>query len=280
MNNAVEIRGLCKKYNDFELKDIDISLPAGYIMGFVGENGAGKTTTIKALTGLIKADGGDVRIFGEKISCAEMQHREHIGVVMDRFGLPGEACISDIDSIMRNIYNTWSSRRFFDYMDSFGLPEGKKVKAFSKGMQMKLSIATALAHDSRLLILDEAASGLDPVARDQLLDILRDFIQDEEHSIFISSHILSDLEKICDYITFIHNGKIVFSREKDMLEESYGIVRCSREDMDSIDESAVIAARTTDFGIEVLVERQKVNPGLITDKATIEDIMVMMIKEK
>ena len=280
MNNAIDIQGLCKKYSGFELENIDITLPSGYIMGFIGENGAGKTTTIKALIGLIKADSGIMRIFGENVSCAKMRYREHIGVVMDRFGFPGEASISDIDRIMRNIYDTWDSRRFFDYIKQFELTDGKKVKTFSKGMQMKLSIAVAMSHDSRLLIMDEATSGLDPIARDQLLDILRNFIQDEEHSVFISSHILSDLEKICDYITFIHEGKIVFSREKDVLEDSYGIVRCSRENIESIDSSAIIAARTTDLGAELLVERQKVNPGLITDKASIEDIMVMMIKEK
>lgn len=280
MGNAIEIKGLLKKYDGFMLDNIDITLPKGYVMGFIGENGAGKTTVIKAMTGVISSDGGEIRLLEKNVDAAGADLRENIGVVMDECGLPPEANIKDINRIMKGIYNTWDSTTFFRYAENFGLPDRKKTKTFSTGMKRKLSIAVALSHDSKLLILDEATSGLDPVARDELLDILREFIQDEEHSIFISSHILSDLEKICDYITFIHEGKIVFSSEKDELVASYGIVRCSKEEFENVDEAAVVAFRATEFGVEALVERAKVNEALITDKADIEDIMVMMVREE
>ena len=215
MNNAIEITGLSKKYDGFKLENINIVLPKGYIMGFIGENGAGKTTVIKAMTGLIRYDSGDIKLFGESFKNIGAAVRENIGVVMDDYGLPPEADTKDINKIMKGIYSTWNSRAFFRYTEKFGLPQNKRIKSYSTGMKRKLSIAVALSHNSRLLILDEATSGLDPVARDELLDILREFIQDEDNSVFISSHILSDLEKVCDYITLIHEGRIVFSDEKD-----------------------------------------------------------------
>ena len=204
MNNAIEITGLSKKYDGFKLENINIVLPKGYIMGFIGENGAGKTTVIKAMTGLIRYDSGDIKLFGESFKNIGAAVRENIGVVMDDYGLPPEADTKDINKIMKGIYSTWNSRAFFRYTEKFGLPQNKRIKSYSTGMKRKLSIAVALSHNSRLLILDEATSGLDPVARDELLDILREFIQDEDNSVFISSHILSDLEKVCDYITLIH----------------------------------------------------------------------------
>ena len=280
MNNAIEITGLSKKYDGFKLENINIVLPKGYIMGFIGENGAGKTTVIKAMTGLIRYDSGDIKLFGESFKNIGAAVRENIGVVMDDYGLPPQADTKDINKIMKGIYSTWNSRAFFRYTEKFGLPQNKRIKSYSTGMKRKLSIAVALSHNSRLLILDEATSGLDPVARDELLDILREFIQDEDNSVFISSHILSDLEKVCDYITLIHEGRIVFSDEKDELLASYAIARCTVKTFENINKSAVVAFRRTEFGIEALVKRQMVNEALITDNATVEDIMVMMIKEE
>ena len=279
MSNAIEIKHLKKTYDGFSLRDVDITLPSGYIMGFIGENGAGKTTTIKAMMGLIRPDSGEIKLLGRSVSDDDRELRENIGLVTEDYGMPAEADAADIGCIMNGIYRTWDSGRFSGYMERFGLPARKKIKDYSKGMKVKLSIAVALSHDSKLLVMDEATSGLDPAARDDVLDILRDFIQDESHSVFISSHILSDLEKVCDYITFIHRGRIVFSSEKDALMEKYGIVRCSREDFESLERNAVVAVRETGFGVEALVEKEMVNPALITDNAAIEDIMVMIIKE-
>ncbi len=279
MSNAIEIKHLKKTYDGFSLRDVDITLPSGYIMGFIGENGAGKTTTIKAMMGLIRPDSGEIKLLGRSVSDDDRELRENIGLVTEDYGMPAEADAADIGRIMNGIYRTWDSGRFSGYMERFGLPARKKIKDYSKGMKVKLSIAVALSHDSKLLVMDEATSGLDPAARDDVLDILRDFIQDESHSVFISSHILSDLEKVCDYITFIHRGRIVFSSEKDALMEKYGIVRCSREDFESLERNAVVAVRETGFGVEALVEKEMVNPALITDNAAIEDIMVMIIKE-
>lgn len=279
MSNAIEIKGLVKRYDGFALDDVDITLPSGYIMGMIGENGAGKTTTIKALTGLVKPDGGSIKVLGEDIENGDRQLREHIGVVTEDHGLPSELSAANVGAVMKRIYRTWDSESFRARVKSFGLPARKKIKDYSRGMKVRLSIAIALSHDSRLLIMDEVTAGLDPAARDELLDVLRDFIQDEEHSVFISSHILSDLEKICDYITFIHKGRVIFSGEKDALTEMYGIARCGKDELENIPHDAVAAVRESGFGVEALVRRDMVNPALITDDATLEDIMVMTVKE-
>ena len=279
VENAVELKNVCKTYIDFELNDINFKLPKGYVMGFIGENGAGKTTTIKAMLGLVNIDGGSIFLLGEDMSMPMKDRRkkrimEHIGVVMDDAGFPEDSNIYDIEKIMKSCYATWDSARFNEYLDKFKLTRKKKIKEYSKGMKMKLKIAAALSHDCRFLILDEATSGLDPVARNEVLDIFRDFIQNEECSVFISSHILSDLEKICDYITFICRGRIVFSESKDRLIEKYGLLRCSREDFESIDKEAVISSKVSAFNVEALVEKDKVNRAFIVDNAKIEDIMI------
>lgn len=282
MSNAIEVRGLTKVYEDFKLDNIDITLPKGYIMGFIGENGAGKTTTIKAMLDLINIDSGRINILGETFGSGRRQNkalREQIGVVMDNAGLPDSASAEDVERIMQSCYSTWDSIAFRGYMERFGLPAGKKVKDYSRGMKMKLYIAMALSHGCKLLILDEATSGLDPIVRDEILDIFREFIQDEGNSVFISSHILSDLEKICDYITFIHEGRIIFSESKDALLEKYGILKCSEEELDDIESSAVIAYKRNEFGIEALVERGRVNSSFVIDDAGIEDIMIYFTRE-
>lgn len=276
---AIEIRNLSKTYSDFKLDKINLTLPSGYIMGLIGENGAGKSTLIKTMLDIGRRDEGEVRFLGKKFDPSDAELKEHIGLVLDDNNFPSEATAGDIQKIMSMCYRTWNSSRFTELLARFRLPENKKIKDFSKGMKMKISIAAALSHDSRLLILDEATSGLDPVAREEILDVFREFIQDEEHSVLISSHILSDLEKICDYITFIHGGRLIFCETREDLTEKYAIVRCTREKFEAIDESAVVSCKRNEFGVEALVDRAGVNPAFDMTGAGIEDIMLYFSKE-
>lgn len=278
MENALEIRGLTKRYQGFTLDGVSLTLPTGCIMGFIGENGAGKSTTIKLILDLIKKDGGSVCVLGEEPGAGKKQLREQVGVVMDECNFPEFMTAANLGRTMRSCYQTWDQSCFEDYCRRFKLPSDKKIKEFSRGMKTKLSIAAALSHGSRLLILDEATSGLDPIVRDEILDIFLDFIQDESHSIFISSHILSDLEKICDYITFIHKGKIIFSEEKSELLESYVVVKCSEADFGCLDPKAVVGYRKSSFGVEALVQKGHVPGSFVQDPATIEDIMLYYVK--
>ena len=279
MKNALEVRNLTKKYSGFTLDHVNITLPTGCIMGFIGENGAGKSTTIKLLLDLIHRDGGTVSVLGEDHISANKRIKEQIGVVMDESGFPENLTLGNISAIMGNCYRSWDNNMFSRYAAQFELPDRKPLKDYSRGMKMKLSIAVALSHGSRLLILDEATSGLDPIIRDEILDVFLEFIQDESHSIFISSHIISDLEKICDYITFIHKGKIVFSEAKDELLEKYVILKSSQAAYDAMDKKAVIGVRKNRFGVEALALRNGVSPGMTTDAATIEEIMLYFVKE-
>lgn len=278
MGNALEIKKLSKKYPEFALDNINITLPAGCIMGFIGENGAGKSTTIKAILDLVKKDSGEITILGETNLSKNQRLKEHIGVVMDECSFPENLNAKEIDKVMKNCYKTWNRTKYMGYLDKFALSLKKPVKEYSRGMKMKLSIAVALSHDSKLLILDEATSGLDPIVRYEILDVFLDFIQDESHSIFISSHIISDLEKICDYITFIHNGKILLSEIKDELLDKYTIIKCSEGEYSTIDKSAIIGRRKSRFRIEALALKEKISNNIITDKVNIEDIMLYFVK--
>lgn len=281
MNQALVVKNLTKKYKDFTLDNINFTLPSGCIMGFIGENGAGKSTTIKLILDLIKKDGGNISIMGTSLSHNKVQMREHIGVVMDESSFHDTLNLKDINLIMKNSYTTWNEDAFKKYSNIFSLPAKKMVKDYSRGMKMKLSIACALSHDSKLLILDEATSGLDPIIRDEILDVFLEFIQDETHSIFISSHIISDLEKICDYITFIHKGHIVFSEAKDDLYEKYAIVHCTNEEYEKLNKSNnIIGCRKNQFGVDALVLKNILKPGMTVDNAGIEDIMLYIVKEK
>ncbi|MDO4324138.1 MAG: ABC transporter ATP-binding protein [Lachnospiraceae bacterium] len=275
---ALETKNLTKTYPGFTLDHINLELPSGCIMGLIGENGAGKSTTIRLLLDLAKRDNGEIRVLGETLTTENRKLKEQIGVVMDECNFPECMKLKEIGRMMKLCYETWDQRRFEGLKRQFGLPEEKCVKDFSRGMKMKLSIAAALSHDSRLLILDEATSGLDPVVRDEILDIFLDFIQDEGHSIFISSHILSDLEKICDYITFLHEGRVVFSEEKSGLLEKYVIVKCSAQELSCLEPEAVIGVRRNSFGAEALVLRERVPGGYVQDPASIEDIMLYHVK--
>lgn len=217
MDNILEVNNLCKTYDSFSLKNINLELPKGTIMGLVGENGAGKSTTIKAILNLIHTSDGLVKIFGLDMKEKEIEIKEDIGVVLDEGFFSEYLTPTDINNILSGIYKNWSEELFFKYLEDFKLPKDKISKEFSTGMKMKLKIATALSHKPKLLILDEPTSGLDPIARQDILDIFQEFIQDDEHSVLVSSHITSDLENIADYISFINNGEIVLSKTRDEL---------------------------------------------------------------
>ena len=282
MENILEIKNLSKKYKGFELKNVNIKLPKGMIMGFIGENGAGKTTTIKALLNIIKRDSGEIKIFGLDNKENERKIKEDIGVVLDDSFLSEYLNPSDINKIMKNIYKNWDEKLYFKYIEDFKLPKEKISKEYSSGMKMKLKIAVALAHHPKLLILDEPTSGLDPVARNEILDIFQEFIQDEDHGIFVSSHITSDLEHIADYITFINNGEIIFTKTRDELLENYGIVKCSEEQFKKIDKKDYIKYKKNKYEYDVLIEnkyefKKKYDISVI-DKTSLEDIMLIYIK--
>lgn len=277
-SDAIRLRGVCKAYSGFALQDIHLTLPQGYIMGLIGENGAGKSTLIRLMLGMCRPDSGVSTLLGENSQSLSNAVKEEIGVVMDECCFPENLTARDVGKFLGRIYQTWDAQRYQQLTGRFSLPLGKALKDFSRGMKMKLSIAAALSHQSRLLILDEATSGLDPVARDEILDVFMDFVQDEGHSVLISSHILSDLEKICDYITFLHQGKILFSQSKDSLMEAFWVVKLSRRQLEELAPGAVIGLRENQFGVEALVKREWVPRGLAADPATMEDIMLYHIR--
>lgn len=282
MENILEIKNLSKKYDGFELKNVNIELPKGMIMGFIGENGAGKTTTINAILNIINRDAGEIKIFGSDNKENERKIKEDIGVVLDDSFLSEYLNPSDINKIMKNIYKNWDEKLYFKYIADFKLPKEKISKEYSSGMKMKLKIAVALAHHPKLLILDEPTSGLDPVARNEILDIFQEFIQDENKGIFVSGHITSDLEHIADYITFINNGEIIFTKTRDELLENYGIVKCSEEQFKKIDKKDFIKYKKNKYEYDVLIENKyefKNNYDIsVIDKPSLEDIMLIYIK--
>lgn len=283
MEYAIEVQGLTKHYPGFTLDQVSFSVPAGSIVGFIGENGAGKSTTIKAVLDLIRTDGGEVRLMGRKNGAAFPEIKEQIGVVFDESYFPDNLRITDVDKIMKSIFRNWDSAVFFSYCHRFELPDKKIIKNFSRGMKMKLSIAAALSHQTKLLILDEATSGLDPVVRNEILDIFREFIQDEDHTVFLSSHITSDIERIADYILLIHKGRVLLFEEKDTLLDEYGIVRCTPEQAKTLDESQIAGIRRNQFETEVLVkdaEEIKRRGDLVVDRAALEDILLFTVKNE
>ncbi|MGL5316438.1 MAG: ABC transporter ATP-binding protein [Peptostreptococcaceae bacterium] len=279
MGNAIEIKNLNKVYDGFKIDNLNLTVPSGCIMGIIGENGAGKSTTIKLILDIIKKDSGTIKLLGKDSTAIDKDFKEQIGVVFDDSCFPEELNITHIEKILKKIYKTWNSETFNKYVNKFSLPKNKVVKQFSKGMKMKLSIAAALSHDTKILILDEATSGLDPVAREEILDVFWDFVQDESHTVLISSHILSDLEKICDYIAFIHRGKLVFNEAKDELSEKYGLLKCTQEELDSIDKDCIINYRKSSYNVEALVIKEEIPRGYIVDNASIEDIMLYFVRE-
>lgn len=281
MDNILEVRNLTKQYADFTLDHASFSIPKGTIMGLIGENGAGKSTTINAILDLIHKDDGTVTFWGQELSSAK-QLKEDIGVVFDGINFYETLTAAKVGKISQTAYKQWDDRLYREYLNRFQLPTDKEIKTFSKGMKMKLCIAVALSHRPKLLILDEATSGLDPVMRDDILDVFLEFVQDEEHSIMISSHITTDLEKVADTITFIHQGKVLFCKAKDELLYHYGIIRCGAAIFDEIDKSEILAYRKEDYQWNVLVaDKEKARrryKNAVVDDAAIDDILLLYVK--
>ncbi|MFJ3387308.1 MULTISPECIES: ABC transporter ATP-binding protein [unclassified Lysinibacillus] len=276
--NAIEVYDLQKSFEGFSLNDVSFSVPQGTVMGFVGENGAGKSTTIKCILNLLKKEHGEILLFGKDVVEHELSIKNDIGVVFDDLHVPETLNATQLDKFMKKVFKTWDSGYYFERLAQFKIPVRKKVKELSRGMRMKLSIALAMSHHPKLLILDEPTSGLDPIIRDEILDLFLTFMQDETHSILFSSHITSDLEKIADYITFIHNGEILFSESKDVLVYEYGIFKGNNEEVSVIPEHAIIRKRNGTFGTEALVLKNEVNEVFCLEKPSIEDIMLFYVK--
>ncbi|WP_052124232.1 ABC transporter ATP-binding protein [Ureibacillus manganicus] len=278
MTNAIEIQKLRKILHSFQLKDVSFTLPKGTIMGFVGENGAGKTTTIKCILDLLKKDNGKIKLFGKEMHEDELSIKSDIGVVFDDLHFPQNLTAKKISKFMAKVFSNWDDSYYFHLLTKLKVQENKRINELSRGMKMKLSIAIALSHHPKLLILDEPTSGLDPIVRDEILDIFLDFMQEEEHSILFSSHITSDLEKIADYITFIHEGKILFCESKDTLLYDYAIWRGTVEESKDLPSESILAMRENSFGLEILVKRNEVSKAFHLYKPTIEEIMLIYVR--
>ncbi len=280
--NILEIKSLSKDYGDFILDNVSFSLPRGVIMGLIGENGAGKSTTINCILNETKKSSGEIYIFGKDHLADEAAIKSKLGLVFDENHFPDIFTPVEIGTFMAGIYPGWEHGTYKNFLETFELPKDKIIREFSKGMKVKLAFAVALSHGAELLILDEATSGLDPVMRDDVLDMLLDFVQDENHSVLVSSHIISDLEKVSDYITFLHKGRLVFSRDKNDLIDHYGIVSCGASVFDLIDKTEMISYRKEDYQYKVLVKNRgsaaQKYPDAIVDPATIEEIMLFYVK--
>ncbi len=277
--NAIEIKDLCKDYPGFSLDHINLTLPSGCIMGLIGENGAGKSTTIKLILDMIRKSSGSITLLGKDNRDDIRVTKEDIGVVLDDVGFSDCLTAVQVGNMMRYTYKNWDAGVFSDFLKTLDIPGNKPLKDFSRGMRMKLGIAVAMSHHAKLLILDEATSGLDPVARDQVIDLFGDFTREEDHAILISSHIVSDLEKICDYIAFLHKGKLILCEEKDALLEKHGIVRGSEEELSVIDPAAIKGKRVTNYGTEAIVLRDAVPSDLAISPIDIEELFIFMVKE-
>lgn len=279
--NVIELDGVVKDYGDFKLDRVSFAVPEGSICGFIGQNGAGKTTTIQLILDAIRRDGGEIRVFGESIDRDSAALREKIGVVFDEMGFHDFLTARDINLMMKNIYKEWNEEQFFEYLKRFSLPTKKRCGAFSRGMRMKLQIATALSHNAKLLIMDEPTSGLDPVVRNEMLEIFREYVLEEDHTILLSSHITGDLEKLADEVVFIDGGRIVLTGNKDELMESHGILKCRKQDLSLIDMSLVVSVQLSSFGAEVLVNDrhtcEKQYPDMVIEPASLEEIMIYYV---
>lgn len=277
--NAIQLKNVKKSYKEFQIENMSFTLPSGCIMGLIGENGAGKSTTIKMILNMVRCDSGDIQVLGHKHGKGFERVKEEIGVVLDEAGFPEYVTVKQLNKIMKNIYKNWKEDTYYEMVKKFNLPETKKkYKEFSRGMKMKLAIAVALSHQPRLLILDEPTSGLDPVIRDEILDIFYDYTRQEDHSILISSHIIGDLEKLCDYIGYLHKGTLKFFEEKDILLEQYGILKCSKEELQELDGMAVCGIRDYGYGMEVLVDKKWIPQKYETEQPNLEEIMVFLAK--
>ena len=283
--NAIEIRGLCKRYKDFSLENLNLELPYGCVLGLVGENGAGKSTTIRLIMDALERDGGTVSVLGVDNKSREFQDlKEDVGVVLDETFVPEVMSAKQLGKVMAGTYKNWDQAAYDGWIRRFELPPDKKFKDYSRGMTMKLGIGLALSHHARLLLLDEATGGLDPMVREELLEVFADFAAEEAasaasgHAVLLSSHIVSDLERICDYIAFLHKGRLVLCEEKDVLLDKYGILKCSKEQLANIPQEAVHGKRVGTYGVEALVEREFMPRTAVVDRASLEDIILYMVK--
>ena len=278
--NAIELSHINKSFGDFAIRDLSLTVPSGTICGLVGENGAGKSTTIRLLMGALRPDSGTAQVLGvDASSPAFQQVKEDVGVVLDEAYFPESLNAVQVGKIMAATYRRWDQELYDGYLKRFDLPASKQFKDFSRGMRMKLAIAVALSHQPKLLVLDEATAGLDPIVRDEVLDIFNEFTREEDHSILISSHILSDLEKLCDYIAFIHKGDLLFCEEKDRLLEEYGILTDSSEQVDCLRPEAIVAREASGYGgVRALIKRDLAPAGFQLEKPSVEDIVLFLVK--
>ena len=277
--NALEIRNLTKSYPDFTLDSINLTLPSGCIMGLIGENGAGKSTTIKLILDMIHKDSGSITILGKDNGDNIKLMKEDIGVVMDEVGIPECLTVKQVGNVMKHTFQNWDNAEYARLVQKLELPDKKQFKEFSRGMKTKLGIAIAMSHNSKLLILDEATSGLDPVVRDEVVEMFSDFTRDESHSILISSHIVSDLEKLCDYIAFLHKGKLLLCEEKDQLLAEYGLIHCTADELQRLPSDAVKYKKENAYGVQAMVSRSAVPTGFRVSPISIEELFVFMVKE-
>ena len=279
--NAIEIKGLTKQYKDFTLGPVNLALPMGCVLGLVGENGAGKSTTIRLIMNAVSRDGGQVQVMGMDNQSPEFREmKENVGVVLDETCVPEFITAKQLGKILAGAYRNWDEAAYNSWLNRFQLPLNKKYKEYSRGMTMKLGIAAALSHGAKLLLLDEATSGLDPMVREELLEVFADFAAQDDHAVLISSHIVSDLEKICDYIAFIHKGKLMLCEEKDMLLERYGLLKCSPQELAAIDPAIIHGKRIGEYGAEALVDRDRAPRNLLVEQPNLEDIILYLAKEE
>lgn len=278
--NAIELKHIQKSFGTFAIQDLSLTVPQGTICGLVGENGAGKSTTIRLLMGALRPDGGSAAVLGTDVSSPAFRDvKEDIGIVLDEAYFPEVLSARQVGKVMAKTYRRWDNAQYRQFLQRFDLPEKKLFKDYSRGMRMKLAIAVALSHDPKLLVLDEATAGLDPIVRDEVLEIFNEFTREEDHSILISSHILSDLEKLCDYIAFLHQGRLLFCDEKDRLLEEYGIFVGTADQVNSLQDGAVVARENSSFGgVRCLVKRALVPAGWALERPTVEDIVLFLVK--
>ena len=276
---AVSVKNLTKSFSGFKLDDLNLTLPCGCIMGLIGENGAGKSTTMKLILDILHKDSGSITILGRDNQDDSRLTKEDVGVVMDEVGIPECLTVSQVGKVMRHTFRNWDDGEYNRLLIKLSLPQNKPFKEFSRGMKMKLGIAVAMSHGAKLLLLDEATSGLDPVVRDEVVEMFSDFTRDETHSILISSHIISDLEKLCDYVAFLHKGKLLLCEEKDMLLAQYGIIHYTAEQFRGLHADAVKYKKETPYGVEAMVLRDAVPNDISISPVSIEELFIFMVKE-
>lgn len=274
----LSIRGLSKRYMNFSVEDVTFNVPDGTVVGLIGENGAGKSTIIKSVLGAVHPDGGEILVDGMPLDKLDRRGRQKISFVLDDMGLPMELTLSMLDKVLSNIFEKWDSEKFKSLVQKFGLPEKKMLREFSKGMKMKATIAVALSYESNLLILDEPTSGLDPVVRDDILEMIYDYNRQNGRAALISSHITTDLEKICDYIVYIHGGKVIFNEEKDELLSRYAIYSTDEKQLAELDKTAVVKVLHRDYGVDILASKEKMPQDFEYRPVSLDDIMLFYSK--